>query len=338
MPKLTVAIPTYQRPSELESFIKKHHNELAKREILLAIFHNERNPLYSPENSKYLKAYFNTQNIGITGNAKRMCEHFQNPNEYWLPLSDQDTINMQAIDQLLHIISEEDFDCLKFDKGESYEITRLKCTYHSSYLDWLRKVPISEVQFVYRGQALSSLISRRSRTQGGAMWDSIPTHTLVLIKACKEGFIGVDTNLKIVHNDVLGSVSSGWTHWAPNVITCHVMFMKYLMYAAASMTNKTLSIDNEGLIKGFLPGLINHMYISIHQKMYSGRRLGKLAGNIIRQNKHIISNLDSSLLEEYDRINNYSLIDLPQTWQKQFYLMEKQMEIFAKTYPSWIHQ
>ena len=336
MSRLTVAIPTYQRPSILESFVKKHYEELAKREISLAIFHNESNPLYSPECLKYLKTYFAKVNIGIAGNQKRMCEQFQSPNEYWMPLSDQDTINMEEVDKLLRIISNEDFDCLKFEKGESQKMQNVNYTYYSNYLDWLKIGPISEIPYVFRGRALSCLTTDRSYRRGSAMWDAIPTHTLLLMKACQEGFIGLDTNLKLVHDDVLGSVTSGWTSWVPNIISCHVMFIKFLMYAEAHTTTNLLSIRNQILIKEFLPGLINHMYISTQQNMYSGKRLAKIAVQIIKQNRDIVPNYSDSLLEEYERINNSALIELPEEWSKQFDLMNNQRKIFAETYPAFI--
>ena len=84
-------------------------------------------------------------------------------------------------------------------------------TYYSSYLDWLKIVPISEIQYVYRGRALSCLTTDRSYRRGSAMWDLYSYAHIATMKACQEEFIGLDTNLKLVHHDVLGSITSGWT-------------------------------------------------------------------------------------------------------------------------------
>ena len=338
--KLTIAIPTYKRPTELQLFVEKHYGDLAARNVHLAIFHNEKHPEYIPEEKTHLKNYFNDKNIGINSNMHKICRHFLDPSEYWLPLPDQDTINFNAIDILKKIIAQQRFDCLQFDKGDSMDISKLRVSYECNYLKWLQQSPVSEVQFVYRG-GLNTFFSKAQCThkQGSSMSTALPTHTLCLMKACQGKFVGVNTNLQVVHVDALGSVTSEWPIWIPNIITCHVIFIKFQIYAAIS-TSIYLPPKNQeiiqNLISGFLPGLANHMLMSVDKKMYCGKRLGKIATKILKQNKSLFSGLNLADIEEFAEINNTSLVDLPLAWQENYHKMKRYRQRFAETYPEWI--
>ena len=339
--KFTIAVPTYQRPRELEAFVSAHQNILSERNIHLAIFHNEKNPAYSPENSKYVKKYFNEVNIGTTGNSKKICNFFRDPNEYWLPLPDTDVINEYAIDQLILILNQTKFDCLKFDKGLPDSQSELKVTYFEDYLQWLSKVPISEVQFVYRGGS-SNLVDKhlQKKYSGSAFWDRMPYHTYVLQKACMRQFTGVTTNINLVKPDLLGSVSSGWTTWIPNIIICHVTIMKFCIYGAINLSNSRESVTYRqvcSLISCWSPGLINHMRLSITHRMYSGRRINRLAVGIIQKYRDAFDGLDQELIQEFHSINSKPLFDLPIEWQIRYKELLKQRRIFAESYPDWIH-
>ena len=340
--KLTIAVPTYNRPSELELFVNKHYHDLAIREIHLAIFHNEKNPRYSPQDAKYLKNFYNDNNVGILGNYRRMCEYFQDPDEYWLPLPDQDTINLKPLSQLLCLLDKTKFDCLKFSKGSNnINVSTPVISYHSDYLEWLLRVPISEVQFVYRGVPQQARIhhAKPSCFDGKAMWMALPNHSNVLHRACTDNFLGVVTNLEIVTIDELGSVTSGWTLWIPNIIACHVFYMKFNIYSYTILSHQTQSAYYSNLyplIKGFVVGLVNHMIASVDQKMYCGKRLSRTAVRMIEKYKEIFPAEIYAQIQEFKRINEYGLDELSKDWRLNYAAMINERNIFHSCYPEMI--
>ena len=72
------------------------------------------------------------------------------------------------------------------------------------------------------------------------------------------------------------------------------------------------------------------------KKMYCGKRLGKIATKILKQNKSLFSGLNLADIEEFAEINNTSLVDLPLAWQENYHKMKRYRQRFAETYPEWI--
>jgi len=337
--RITVAVPTYKRPNDLSRFIDVNLPLLDRLDVFMAIFHNEPNPDYSPQESRRIKTFFKRENRGITGNAQLISSYFINPYEYYIYASDQETINPSSLAALINLIYEIKPSCVGFIRGTDNTTSKVHDHYIcNSYANWLEKVAVSETVFAYKGGLIASNPFRNRNLPGMAMWRSMPTHSLVLHSAVRGDFLGVSTGLSVYEHDIIGSVASGWTSWIPNIIICHVVFIRYTIYAfhvSAKEVKESSSGQLAFLVNAFAKGLHNHAIASVALKMYSGPRLSSTIRRLMQSYPSAFASGTLESLEEFFVLNSEPLTALPYEWSSVYKKHKLSIERFKSTYPDW---
>jgi len=338
--KLTIAIPTYQRPEDLSKFINRHLGKLEELGISVIIFHNESNPIYSPEPRSNLRCIFAEYNKGITGNGQRISHFFDNPNEYYIYTSDQESLNFHELSLLNNFLRAEIVDCMEFNRGDSNLLNPGRTIFYDKYANWLKNVAVSETFFVIRG----GLCHKSPQLQvhkhpGMALWKQVPTHSDVLHHACKGNFIGAKTDLNIFNHDILGSITSGWTAWLPNIIICHLVFIKFCQYSidcTSCIYSEIPHVNTGDLVKGFAEGLYNHTVATVIASMYCGPRLACSVVRIIQRYSHAFKDVNLEIINTFYTLNTKPIESLPSKWREVYDKYSHVRRKFEDTYPDWI--
>jgi hypothetical protein len=337
--RITVAVPTYKRPSELARFIHRNAGLLERLDVSMAIFHNEPNPDYSPQETRKIKAFFGRDNRGITGNQQLISSYFMDKSEYYILASDQDTINPNALSALIDLIIEIKPSCVGFARGsDNITCSTADHSLCTNYADWLGTVSVSELIFAYKGGLLNINPFLTKNLPGMAMWRSLPSHSLVLHSALTGHFLGASTGLRVYGEDPMGSVASGWTGWIPNIIICHLIFIRFTIYAFYSAMKEDKSCSKgrlESLIQGYSRGLLNHVMASIELKMYSGPRISSTIRRLIQLYPGAFAGATLESFENFFFFNSAPLLTLPDEWTVIYDQHRSSIDRFKSSYPDW---
>lgn len=337
--QIAIAIPTYKRPLQLRSFMDRHYAGLRKREIPIHVFHNEPSPVYSPSELDGVICYFSIHNLGITGNASRIAKTFADPNIFYIYTSDQEVIVWSQLDVLCSIVGSQKPNIVSFCRSGCTEaICGIKVEAFTNYSEWLCQVPYSETLFVYRGLR-SSLTS--TAFIGLDFFRYVPTHSAILHEvAVGRKFLGLKTNISVFKDDPLGSVTSGWTGWIPNIIICHVIFIKYGIYACSTTAFGSEYNASDTLvlkcIHGFILGFCNHLSLSVHRRMYSGTRVAGFADALLRKYPQAFTPLQVQQVQEFVRLNEQPLTGLSRDWFDIYSSYTDVRFLFFSMYPCWV--
>lgn len=106
-PTLTIAIPTYNRPEQIQKQVRRILPQLSD-DIVLNIYDNHSQKpvteLFSEEEKKYFNIIRNSVNIGADANIARCFEFCET--EWLWTLSDDDLVTLDAVAIIRHLIEE----------------------------------------------------------------------------------------------------------------------------------------------------------------------------------------------------------------------------------------
>ena len=336
--QIAIAIPTYNRSAELKVFIDRHYSKLRQRQINIYVFHNEPKPSYSPQHLAGVRCFNSSANKGIIANSQKIVEHFIDNDTYYIYTSDQEQIVWSEFDHFCSLLLSIQPDIASFCRVDSDDARSPTIQTYDNYAQWLSNVAFSETVFAYRG---SESHSRNLRGIGLDLFKLVPTHSIALQKsAVSNVFLGLKTSCTVFKADPLGSIASGWTSWIPNTIICHLVFIKYAVYACSvtAVTDKSHFVDARiiNCIRPFLPGLCNHLHLSVNNNMYAGIRVANLVASILRKYSIAFTAHQSSQAEYFISFNSHPLGSLNSCWINQYRRYDAIRSLFASMYPSWI--
>ena len=118
------------------------------------------------------------------------------------------------------------------------------------------------------------------------------------------------------------------------------MFLKYLLYCHRCLYGRTAyqSSPLVSSIEGLMPGLINHLRISVALRMYSGRRLGNLVYHLFSELKFMMTDIDAKVVQAFIEYNGIEPKDLDETSFLNLKKFQSQYLAFASIYPTWYLQ
>ena len=303
----------------------------------MCVFHNEPDPAFSPTSLKGVTCLYNSTNEGITGNAHRISKHLAKPDSYYIYCSDQERINWASFDLFCDELRSLCPDVASFDRGLGLGSTYTESQSFNNYIDWLCQVPFSETTFAYRSLPWHSQMAREP---GMEMHKMLPTHSRILHNSVLSGkFRGLKTAHQVFAPDPLGSVTSGWTQWIPNIITCHLVFIKYAFLACSYASDLNRRICTEAhigpCIEPFIKGLCNHMALSLNEKMYAGKRSAQIISQLVKGQRNLFTLAQQEVAKQYDCINRQPISSLGHEWIKKKSDFFGPIQAFKSTYPSW---
>ena len=324
--KIHICVPTYNRPKILKEFVGRHLSLAREENIEINLYHNEPNPQYNGSDDK-INVYYNPRNQGLHYNVKRiMCEQ-SNRDGYSILCSDQEIINLSELLLLASELKNCNDDLIYFERGDANKAKwGLETQTGIPLWEWLQTVPFTETTFMFKNS-----IQLRKSLSYGYFKTNLPLQNHALLLNEKNLFRGGITSYRVFQEDELGSVSSGWTQWPPNIIICHLVYLKYLIYIARSN-----SMDvNCNAIKGLIPGLSNHMLISNMNGMYSGIRLGKLAKGVEQQLRNLMTNAEMQIFKDYINLNSRLMKELSDSEIQIIDTHKEYIKKFQSIYPEW---
>ena len=333
--KLAIAIPTYNRPVKFKEFLIGISDLLSDLQIPVHVFHNEPTPKYSPDESSILTNYFSSDNQGIQGNTRNILNRFAGTNYHVLITSDEETLLGDGLRYLQSNNNLSTQACGYFNRKISSDACKwnFRPSLNNNLSRWLALVPFTETCYFLKVDK-----SALSIASSLPFFRKLPIHSYLLVLATQNSFRGCVVDQPVYTEDHLGSVSSGWPSWIPNIICCNYIFLSFLLYAEDCIYGPRPSAEERALsavpYNDYLPGLIGQIKSSLHYQMPSGRRLSGAVYRMCMSRPSSLSSSDIDTLDAFLQFNEY----FPYNEQISKHLFSKfsnPISTFISSYPEW---
>lgn len=331
--KFSVVVPTFNRPRRLSDFMNQNSTLLADLQIPLHIFHNELMPKYVPPQNMLVHNYFNSVNIGIQGNTRRILSEPILKDHHFIIASDEEILLKDGLITLLEN-NELAAQTVVFFNRKVSDVSHkwnMQNALNLDFTHWLSLTPFTETCYCIK---IDDYILRLAASM--SFFNKLPLHSYLLMAQIHGSFRGSLLSDSIFTEDIIGSVNSGWPSWIPNIITCNYVFLLFLLYTENITFGPNPSPDERALslipFSDYLPGLIFQLRNSIVFDMPSGIRLASAVYRLCMSRSSLLSDADRYTLESYYAFN------LTYDCRRYDYVIKayaSAINAFKSSYPEW---